>query len=223
MIKISMSFEVQCLIFLLLSLVLPRIPVVGKFFSVINTAVHEFGHAFMALLTQGSVEKIELFKDTSGVTTTKSTHTWKSILISLAGYPCATSVSWLLFRMIQLQAERGVIIGLSVLFFIMLMFWIRNGYGVLWVLLFCGFNILLLYKTNEQHIHYAALFYAFIMISTSIYDAVVLLVLSIRDSKKAGDATNLAKNTGIPALFWSVVMLAYTAWVVYKVVRLLFV
>ena len=37
------------LLFLAVAFILPRLPVVGKFFNIINTALHEFGHALVAL------------------------------------------------------------------------------------------------------------------------------------------------------------------------------
>jgi tellurite resistance protein TehA-like permease len=41
-----------------LALVLPRIPVIGKWFNIINTAIHELGHALMALILEGNVKKL---------------------------------------------------------------------------------------------------------------------------------------------------------------------
>lgn len=204
-------------IFFALGFVLPRVPLVGKFFNVINTAIHEFGHALVALLTGGQVRKIELFKDTSGTTTTQSSNRLAACLVSMAGYPFAASVAWFLFYMIQQGAFYGVVLGLTILFVVMLLFWIRNGYGVLWVLLFSAINGYLVYRGNEQYLGYAALFYAIMILTESISSTFVLLVLSFRDHKKAGDATNLEKNTHVPACVWGLLFSAYTGWVVYRV------
>ena len=209
------------LIFVAISLILPRIPVVGKFFNIINTALHEFGHALMALLTGGEVRKIELLKDTSGTTTTVSKNAFAAVLVSLAGYPFAVSIAWLSFYLIGQDAVLGLLVGLSVLFFIMLLFWIRNWYGVLWVVLFCVINGYLFYLNNAQYLRYAALFYAVMILMESISSSIVLFVLSCRDGNKAGDATNLAKVTHIPAFFWSLLFLAYTGWVTFRVVLML--
>ena len=209
------------LIFVAVSLILPRIPVVGKFFNIINTALHEFGHALMALLTGGEVRKIELLKDTSGTTTTVSKNAFAAVLVSLAGYPFAVSIAWLSFYLIGQDAVLGLLVGLSVLFFIMLLFWIRNWYGVLWVVLFCAINGYLFYLNNAQYLRYAALFYAVMILMESISSSIVLFVLSCRDGNKAGDATNLAKVTHIPAFFWSLLFLAYTGWVTFRVVLML--
>lgn len=202
------------------ALLLPRIPVVGKFFNIINTGLHELGHALMALLLDGEVHKIELFKDTSGTTVTQTKHKWEAVLVSLAGYPFAVSAGWLAFYLIQREASTGLLIGLTVLFVIMLLFWIRNWYGALWVLLFTAINALLIYYQHPQYVEYAAMFYAVMILTESVVSSFVLLVLSFKDSSKAGDATNLENVTRIPAAIWALLFLAYTLWVVYRVVMM---
>ena len=213
-----MSDNIILIVFVVVALLLPRIPVVGKFFNIINTGLHELGHALMALLLDGEVHKIELFKDTSGTTVTKTKHKWEAVLVSLAGYPFAASAGWLSFYLIQHEAATGLLIGLSVLFVIMLLFWIRNWYGLLWVLLFTVINALLIYLQKPQYVEYAALFYAVMILTESVVSSFVLLVLSFKDSSKAGDATNLENVTHIPTAIWSLLFLAYTLWVVYRVV-----
>ena len=47
---------------LVVAFLLPKVPVVGKFFNIINTLIHELGHALMALLFEGKVVRIEIFK-----------------------------------------------------------------------------------------------------------------------------------------------------------------
>ena len=216
-----MSPHLILLIFVAIALLLPRIPVVGKFFNIINTGVHEFGHALMALLLDGEVHKIELFKDTSGATVTQTKHKVASFLISLAGYPFAVSVGWLAFYLVQNGAAMGLVLGLSILFLLMLVFWIRNWYGALWVLLFCVLNGFLVYWKDGQYVEYAAKFYAVMILTESVVSSFVLLVLSFKDSSKAGDATNLQNFTRVPASIWSFLFLAYTLWVVYRVVMMI--
>lgn len=193
---------------------------VGKFFNIINTGLHEFGHALVALLTGGSVERIELFKDTSGTTTTKSENGFSAFWVSLAGYPFAASVAWLAFYLIFQGAEQGLVIGLSILFLVMLVFWIRNWYGAFWVVLFCVVNGLLLYYGKPEYMHYVALFYAVMIMVESVTSAIVLVVMSFRDPSRAGDATNLQGLTHIPAFIWAFLFLAYAVWVTYRVVMM---
>ena len=209
------------IVFVVVSLLLPRIPVVGKFFNIINTGLHEFGHALMALLLDGEVHKIELFKDTSGSTVTQTKHKAAAFLISLAGYPFAASVGWFSFYLVKHGAATGLVIGLTVLFVVMLLFWIRNWYGALWVVLFTGITALLLFLDDAQYAEYVAMFYAVMILTESVVSSVVLLVLSFKDSSKAGDATNLANLTHVPAAIWSLLFLAYTLWVVCRVVLMM--
>lgn len=215
-----MQQYVVLIIMVVVALLLPRIPVVGKFFNIINTGVHEFGHALMALLLDGEVHKIELFRDTSGTTVTQTKHKAAAFLISLAGYPFAVSVGWLSFYLVQNGAAMGLVLGLSILFLLMLVFWIRNWYGALWVVLFTAINALLVYYHNSQYIQYAAMFYAVMILTESVVSSFVLVVLSFKDASKAGDATNLENITHVPAPIWALLFLSYTLWVVYRVVMM---
>lgn len=208
-------------IFIGIALILPRIPVIGKFFNIINTAIHEFGHAIFALLMQGKVKKIELMKDTSGNTVTQCPNLFGNILVSLAGYPFAAAVGYFCCYLIKVGYQYGLIVGLSVLFLLMLVFWIKNGYGVVWILLFCGFNGWLIYANLSQYIDLAALFYAIVIMMEAVSSSFILLFLSIKDSNAAGDATNLAKFTHIPAFIWALLFVAFSVWMGYKSALLL--
>lgn len=209
-------------LFIIISIIVPRIPVVGKFFNVINTALHEFGHAFVALLLDGDVKKIDLNHDASGTTTTSLKGKFASFLCALAGYPCAISVAWLSVYLIQQGAVQGLIIGLSALFFLMLLLWIRNLYGIIWVILFIGVNVGLIYLGNPLYLRYAAVFYTVMMVTESVYSVLVIFYLSVRTPQAAGDATTLAKLSHIPAFIWSLIFMAYVAFVVYKICLMIF-
>lgn len=203
-------------IFIVIALILPRIPAIGKFFNIINTAIHEFGHAIFALLMQGKVHKIELMRDTSGNTVTQCPSLIGNILVSLAGYPFAAAAGYFCCYLNEVGYQYGLIVGLSVLFLLMLIFWIRNGYGIVWILLFCGFNAWLIYSNQQQYINIAALFYAIVIMMEAVSSSFILLFLSIRDSNAAGDASNLAKFTHIPTFFWALVFVAFSVWMGYK-------
>lgn len=202
-------------IFIPIALILPRVPVIGKFFNIINTAIHEFGHALMALIMQGKVHKIELMRDTSGTTVTQCPTLAGNILVSIAGYPFAAFAGWFLCYLNDVGYQKGLILGLSILMIVMLIFWIRNWYGLIWIVLFCTLNGWLIYTDNQQYINIAALFYAIVVMIEAISSSFILLFLSIKDSGNAGDATNLAKFTHIPAFIWALLFLAFSVWMAY--------
>lgn len=203
-------------IFIAVALILPRIPVVGKFFNIINTAIHEFGHAIIALIMQGKVHKIELMKDTSGSTVTQCPTLVGNILVAIAGYPFAAAMGYFCCYLNEVGYQTGLVAGLSLLFIFMLIFWIRNWYGFFWTILFCGFNGWMIYTNQEKYIQLAALFYAIVIMIEAVSSSFILVCLCIKDSNSAGDATNLAKFTHIPAIIWALLFLAFSAWMCYQ-------
>lgn len=205
-----------------LCLVLPRLPVVGKFFRVINTALHEFGHALFTLLLAGRVERIDLFNDTSGLTTYRSPGRLSVFLVALAGYPSAAFGAYAGFCLLSAGAGRVFVIGLTLLFAVMLLFWVRNAYGIVWSVLFCLVNFLLLSYGGETCVDLAALFYATSVLAESVSAAFGLFVRSVRMPKQAGDAADLARLTHMPAWVWSLLFAVCTGWVTCRVIRMVF-
>jgi hypothetical protein len=185
-----------------LGLLLPRIPVIGKWFNLINTAIHELGHALMALILEGSVKKIELFNDASGTTATSTKTKFGSFLVAFVGYPFSSLVSWFIFYLLNAGYEKGFLIGISIIFLFMLVLWVRNIYGALWIIIFCGINGYLIYINNNDYIRITALLYAVFIAIDAVFSALVVLFLSVKQKEKAGDTTLLKKITGVPAVIW---------------------
>lgn len=199
-----------------LAFLLPRIPFVGKFFNIINTLIHEFGHALMALILQGQVIQIQIFSDTSGVTLTKANNKFCAFLVSLAGYPFAALSGLLCAFLLSVGYEKAIVCGLSILFLFMLILWIRNIYGVIWTILFVGLNAFLLFYIKEEiYWQIAAWFYTLMIIIESVWSSLVLLYISLRMPEKAGDAANLHKFTHVPAVIWGLAFAVFSIWMAY--------
>jgi len=206
-------------IFIGISFILPKIPYIGKFFNVINTCIHELGHALMALAMDGKVKKIEIFNDTSGATTTQCKSKAGGIFVSLAGYPFAALFSYSVWFLYDVGYEKGIIWGLSILFVFMLILWIRNWYGLIWTILFCGVNSYFIYLDNLYYIKLVTLFYACTLIVESFSSSFVIFYLSIMRSQNAGDATLLKKITKIPTFIWGAIFFAITVSVTFFIVK----
>ena len=201
-----------------LALLLPRIPVIGKWFNIINTAIHELGHALMALILEGSVKKIELFNDATGTATTSTKTKFGSILVALAGYPFASLVSYFIFYLLSVGYNKGFLLGISILFLFMLIFWIRNIYGAIWVIAFCALNGYLIHINNEKYIQIVTLLYAVFIAVDALYSALTVLFLSIFQKNNVSDATLLKKSTGIPAFIWGLLFAGFSGYVFYCIV-----
>jgi hypothetical protein len=200
-------------ILLLTALLLTRIPVLGKYFRSVNTLVHEAGHAFVTLLLSGEVIAVNLFADTSGTTVTKAKSKFAQAIIALAGYPVSALTGWLCLSLLFHGYYLYILFILTSIALIIMILSLRNMYGLFWAGTFVVLNLLMIYFNNKTLIYSFAAFYSVIIFTDAIISSIVLLVLSLKQSKKAGDATNLQKITKVPAAIWAILMLAFTLFI----------
>lgn len=198
---------------------LPRIPFIGGYFRVFNTMIHEDGHAIMALLTRGKAQKIELFADTSGSTVTYSKYKLSHFLTSLAGYPASAGAAWLLFYLLNKQDELTLLIAIGILLALNLILFIRNTYGIIWILTLGGLLYLLFYFDSLIAMRIAVTFFAGVLFWGSLVAPFSLIKITWKNPRQAGDATNLNKLTGIPSFLWSILFLAFSLWIAYFTVQ----
>lgn len=215
-----MQEKVILYVLTMLSLVLPRIPVIGVFFRIVNTMIHETGHAVAALFTSGEVLNIDLFHDTSGAATTKSKSAVSRFIISIAGYFVSSIAAWLLFKAIWLNHINWVLFALLCIALVNLLFWVRNAFGILWLFLF---QVLIFVVWRYADVFWQKAFVIFcsgVVLFDSVASAWVILYLSIKFPKQSGDAKNLADQTGIPAFFWALIFLVQALYFAYLVAEM---
>ncbi|MGI6342788.1 MAG: M50 family metallopeptidase [Bacteroidales bacterium] len=205
--EIISNYNLTFYILLLVAILLGRIPVLGKFFKGVETMVHEFGHFIVALLTKGEVIAVNLFSDNSGNTISKTKNKFSGFLVSISGYITSSVFALLMYYCISKQYYILPLVILTSISLILLSLSIRNNYGVFWTIVFSLINIFVLIYKNQDVIHLTVCFYAHIIFVESIISCVHLLRLSIKNSKKAGDASVLQKLTKLPAVFWASVFL----------------
>lgn len=193
--------------------ILPRIPLAGKYFQVFNTFIHENGHAIIALLTRGKIQKIELFADTSGSTITLTNNKISQFLTSLAGYPASAGAAFLLYFLLNQQQELTILICISVLIAINLLLFVRNTYGIIWLISFGGLLYFLFYLDDPMAMRTAVTFFAGILFWGSLLSPARLIAIAWQAPAHAGDATNLNKLTGIPSLLWSILFFTGSLWI----------
>ena len=204
------------------SLILTRIPYVGKLFRVVNTMIHECGHAFMALIMSGEVIKINLFSDTSGSTVTKVSGKVSTLLVSFAGYPFAALMSFIIFFLIKNDFITVALIVLMAFALISLLFFVRNGYGIFWLVLFLVAGCVIVELNSPQILYAWMVFLASLLLSDAFISGLILLKISIDNPSSAGDATNLKKETHIPAWIWSLLFCIINGYLAYLTVLLTF-
>ncbi|WP_082231946.1 M50 family metallopeptidase [Halobacillus massiliensis] len=201
--------KLQIIVSLILAFILTQAPIIGKYFAMVNTMIHETGHSLMALMTGGHVRNISLFPNTSGVTMTGHSSWFSQFLTSISGYVFASFVSYLFFYLISKGNYRWMIYLLLGFLIINLLFWVRNGYGLFWIITFGALFIWLLRSGNQTLIQYMLVFIASLVLIEAVTSAFEIMWISFYSPQQAGDAANLAALTGfIPALIWGVLFFA---------------
>ncbi|MGJ7912698.1 M50 family metallopeptidase [Neobacillus sp. LXY-1] len=198
--KISSKF----FLFLILAFLLIHVPIIGNYIRVIDTLIHESGHAFMALLG-GNVQTISLFSNSEGATLSNQTTWIGSFFTSLAGYTFASFMAFLAFLLIGRRKQILLIDILLGFIFCNLIFWVRNPYGIFWLCSFAAGFLFLLIKGTPAFRDHLLLLIACILLVDSLQSAYEVMYLSIFYPQAAGDAANLANLTKIvPTLAWGV-------------------
>jgi hypothetical protein len=213
-----MDFQNKTQLFLLLlglSITVGRIPFLGKIVKVFYTMVHELGHAMMTVITRGEIISMNFFTDTSGNTITKSKGKFGQFLIAISGYPFASAMAFITLYLIHINKINIVIFIYACMALTELIFWIRNLYGILWLV---GFLLLLLFvyrMENGVYNYVVTLFLSTILLSESIVSGFLQLVHSKKHPSGTGDAGNLKMITNIAASFWALLFLVFASVLAY--------
>lgn len=167
--------------------------------------IHESGHALMALITNGKIERIDLFSDTSGQALTQSKNSFISFLVVFSGYPIASIATWGLFILLS-RYQYNFILYLSVgLMLLNLIFWVRNWYGIIWLLITIAGLGIVIYYDHLVVKFLVSLLLCTIAFSEAIYSAWIVFYLSIKMPKSSGDAYLLSRITLLPPFTWGLI------------------
>ena len=214
--------EQQYIGLFILALLLLRIPRVGRFFRVVNTLFHENGHAVIALLTSGTVDKIDLFADTSGTCVYRPKNKIAEFLVLLAGYVASSASAYAMFWCIHYQHNDWFLYAFAGILGLNLLMWVRNKYGIFWILFFGLLIGGCIYLENETVNFYFLFFVAALNLVESVYSTLVILYISAEEPSEAGDARGLRQLTFLPAIIWALLFVAQASFFAVLVIELLF-
>ena len=206
----------------LIVFVINRIPYIGKYLRVVNTLIHESGHAIAALITKGEVYTVELFSDTSGTAITQKKGKFSRFLISIIGYPFSSAVAYFLFYLIKSDKCQVVLYILACFALLNLMFYVRNAYGIFWLITFTAIIFLIKFCSGEYLQYAFTVWLSGIMLFESLYSSVELVIIAVKNKKSSGDAYNLQLITGIPSILWALFFTVQAGYIIYLTVCLYF-
>jgi len=201
----------KTILFLLGSAFLTRFIPFSSLFRNLDTMIHEFGHALVTLLLSGKVLRIELYADHSGVTYSSMLTPGRSILVSLAGYMCASLFAWLLFVLYRKGRHVWGLGIMTAVAAVSLLLYVRGEFGMLWLTGFITLNaVIMIFGAKFAKFYYLLL--AFLTLEESVVSAMYVGWMSWTRPSAAGDATNLAGETFMPALFWGTLFAVFALW-----------
>jgi len=200
-----MNNKLRVFIVVLITSVLMYIPYVNNFVKIFNTLFHESGHAITTVLTHGSVEKISLFSNVEGVTLTRTSSWFDSLLTSMSGYIFASAVA-LFFAFLWYKNKNKTILSIILGFSLFnLVFWVRNLYGMSWILISSALLALVLWKVKQKSfLSSLSLVLTLILTTEAVLSAFDIMYLGFQSPLDAGDATNLSHSTFLPASLWGI-------------------
>lgn len=175
------------------------------------TFIHEGGHAIVALLTLGTVDRVTISADGSGVTLTRGGF---QPFIASAGYLTSTAFGAVLLVLCShrqnakaaLTVTAGVILGLTAFFANDPFSWLTGillSVGLVWSAIALG----------PRWAQFALSFLAVQCCLNALFDLRTLFLISATTSVHS-DAVNMEAMTLVPAVFWAIL------WILISIVTL---
>jgi Peptidase M50B-like len=204
-------------------------------FRIFVTFIHEGGHALAALLTGNSVASLAVETSGEGLTYTSQGGLFSQIFVSSAGYLGAMAFGALLLILIRKAvAARIVLLGsglyvfaLTMIFgFIKPLFLLTGLSGIPFTLLagiIISVGLVLIARFASAKV--AAFFVSFLAVQcvlNALFDLKALFFISspFADATVHTDALNMARATGIPAIFWTVAWIGLALGILWFAMRL---
>jgi len=175
------------------------------------TFIHEGGHALVALLTLGSVERLIIYADASGVTHTVG---GLSPLIASAGYLASTAYgAGLLMLLHDGGRAKAVLTVTAALILTLTGFFAANSFSLFIGIALTGLLMWVAIGWSARWAHFFLSFLAVQCCLNALYDLKTLFLISATTNIHS-DAVNMQNLTMIPAIVWA------SAWTIISLLAL---
>jgi len=200
-------------ILLFAAIVLKQLPLITIPFNWLESYFHEISHGLAALLTGGSVLRIQLFANGAGLCTTQG---GIAFVISFSGYAGATLWGWGIFKLSSANQRAAQIF--SVVIFILLVssmvFWGRDL--LTWFIL-AVLAVIFLLTIKLQKVHYLQRLmqlFGLLILLNSLSSPSYLL-----DGRNLGDGAALTSITYIPEVVWVLIWFSIAFFALYSLYK----
>ena len=180
----------------------------------VSTVAHEMGHALTALLVGGNVAKVELNLDGSGVAFTSTTGRLDGALVSaggLVGPAIAAALCFVFAR--SARVARWTLFLLGALLVLSLVFWVRNPFGVVYVLALAAALAAVGWRATA-HVAQLVLVFVAVQLSLSVFsgsDYLFTESANVGGAQLPSDVSQMSEALVLPYWFWGVVCAVFSA------------
>jgi len=181
---------------LFVAAIILQLPFVSIPFKWLESYFHEISHGLAAILTGGSIVKIELFPNGAGLCTTRG---GSRFVVSFMGYAGAALWGTVIYCLASAHQRIAQVFSLllAILIIFSLIFWVSD---LLTFAIISSLLLLILAKFKFSNVSY-------LQLSLQVTGALVLLnsiksPLYLLDGRDLGDGATLANLTGLPEIFW---------------------
>lgn len=190
----------------LVALVLVLLPATWPRVRLGVTVVHEAGHALVAVLVGRRLSGIRLHSDTSGLTVSKGEPRGPGMVVMLAAGYLAPALLGLLAAFLLAQGRGVALLWLLVVLLAGLLVWVRNGFGLLVVLL-GGVGLFVLTWWGSPEVQAVAAYLVTWLLLLAAPRPLLELLTSGRGRGRTSDPDQLARLTRLPAVVWTLLLL----------------
>jgi len=192
---------------------LSLVPWVWKFaFTHLITLAHEYGHAFIGILTRGEIRKIKIRWNSTGETVTSRADSFLplgTILTTLAGYPAPILLGAFMLTSVD-ETWRQWSTMIFLIFGVFCFLFIRNFFGLIMALLWIAFFgfIAWFQPPNAGDI---LMWSGLVLMIGGVRDLFALFVMWKQGQAGDSDLGILKERTGFPQIFTYTLMLAISS------------
>jgi len=189
----------QFWLFVIAAVIFIQLPLVSVPFKWLESYFHEISHGLAALVTGGSVVKIELFPNGAGLCTTRGGFT---LFITFMGYAGAILWGCLIYSIASINQKAAKIASGLIIALICgsLIFWVRDLLTLLILIIVLGIFVLQFKLPKLGHLQKLLKFTGIMVLLNSLLSPLYLL-----DGRSIGDGARLAEITFIPELIWVII------------------
>ena len=171
------------------------------------TVVHEAGHALVAVLVGRRLSGIRLHSDTSGVTVSRGRPRGPGMVAMMAAGYLAPGALGLLAALLLVAGHALGLLWLLVVVLLALLVWVRNGYGLLTVVvLAAGLAAVSVYAAGRLQWGIACVVTWLLLLAAP--RPLVELLGRGRAGRRGSDPEQLSRLTHLPTLLWVFLLLA---------------